>query len=72
MLPPIFPEDPHAPLATAFGITFWWALGFSLIALIPVSVLAMTERRSHHAALGARRQRRAEPAASSSPVRLAG
>jgi EmrB/QacA subfamily drug resistance transporter len=34
-----------APLATAFGNTFWWALSPSLLALIPVSVLVMTQRR---------------------------
>jgi hypothetical protein len=38
-----------APLATAFGNTFWWAVGSSLIALIPVSVLVTTERRERRA-----------------------
>ena len=38
-----------APLATAFGNTFWWAVGPSLLALIPVSVLVMTQRRERDA-----------------------
>ena len=38
-----------APLATAFGNTFWWAVGPSLLALIPVSVLVMTQRRERRA-----------------------
>jgi MFS family permease len=38
-----------APLATAFGNTFWWAVGSSLVALIPVSVLVTTERRERRA-----------------------
>ena len=38
-----------APLATAFGNTFWWAVGPSLLALIPASVLAMAERRERDA-----------------------
>ena len=38
-----------APLATAFGNTFWWALGPALLALIPVSVLVLTERRQRDA-----------------------
>jgi EmrB/QacA subfamily drug resistance transporter len=37
------------PLATAFGHTFWWALGATLIALIPASVLAVTQRRERQA-----------------------
>jgi EmrB/QacA subfamily drug resistance transporter len=37
------------PLATAFGHTFWWALGATLIALIPASVLAITQRRERQA-----------------------
>jgi EmrB/QacA subfamily drug resistance transporter len=39
-----------APLASAFGSTFWWALGATLIALIPASVLAITQRRERQAA----------------------
>jgi EmrB/QacA subfamily drug resistance transporter len=37
------------PLASAFGATFWWALGATLIALIPASVLAVAERKERHA-----------------------
>jgi EmrB/QacA subfamily drug resistance transporter len=39
-----------APLATVFGKTFWWALGATLIALIPAGVLAVTQRRERRAA----------------------
>ena len=39
-----------APLATAFGNSFWWALGATLIALIPAGVLAATQRRTHRGA----------------------
>jgi hypothetical protein len=39
-----------APLASAFGTAFWWALGATLIALIPAGVLAMTQRRERQAA----------------------
>jgi EmrB/QacA subfamily drug resistance transporter len=38
-----------APLATAFGHTFWWAVGTPLLALLPVSVLVVTQRREHNA-----------------------
>jgi EmrB/QacA subfamily drug resistance transporter len=34
-----------APLAGAFGSAFWWSLAATLIALIPASVLAVTQRR---------------------------
>jgi EmrB/QacA subfamily drug resistance transporter len=40
------------PLASAFGSTFWWALGATLIALIPASVLAVTQRRERRATAG--------------------
>jgi EmrB/QacA subfamily drug resistance transporter len=40
------------PLATAFGSAFWWALGATLIALIPASVLAITQRRQRQATAG--------------------
>jgi EmrB/QacA subfamily drug resistance transporter len=33
------------PLASAFGHTFWWSLGATLVALIPASVLFATQRR---------------------------
>jgi len=38
-----------APLAAAFGNTCWWAVGPSLLALVPVSVIAMTQRRERDA-----------------------
>ena len=38
-----------APLASAFGTTFWWALSATLIALIPAVVLAITQRRQRRA-----------------------
>jgi hypothetical protein len=38
-----------APLAGAFANTFWWALGATLIALIPASVLAVTQFRERRA-----------------------
>jgi EmrB/QacA subfamily drug resistance transporter len=34
------------PLASAFGRTFWWALGATLVALVPASVLLSTQRRA--------------------------
>ncbi|HEX3835243.1 MAG TPA: MDR family MFS transporter [Solirubrobacteraceae bacterium] len=37
------------PLASAFGDTFWWALAATLIALIPASVLAASQRRERQA-----------------------
>jgi MFS family permease len=39
------------PLASAFGNTFWWALGATLVALIPASILAVTQRREHPGAI---------------------
>ena len=39
-----------ARLATAFGNSFWWALGATLIALIPAGILAATQRRTHRGA----------------------
>jgi nitrate/nitrite transporter NarK len=38
-----------APLASAFGTAFWWALGATLIALIPAGVLAITQRHEQQA-----------------------
>jgi EmrB/QacA subfamily drug resistance transporter len=38
-----------APLASAFGTAFWWALGATLTALIPAGVLAITQRRERQA-----------------------
>jgi hypothetical protein len=40
-----------APLATAFGKTFWWALAATLVALIPAGVLALTQRRERKATI---------------------
>jgi hypothetical protein len=37
------------PLASAFGNTFWWALGATLIAMIPAAVVAITQRRERQA-----------------------
>src|SRR4051812_25660212 len=34
--------DPHA---AAFASGFWWAVGISVLALVPATVLAMTQRR---------------------------
>jgi EmrB/QacA subfamily drug resistance transporter len=39
------------PLASAFGNTFWWALGATLVALIPAGILALTQRRERRGAL---------------------
>ena len=33
------------PLAAAFASTFWWAIGMSVLALAPATILAVTERR---------------------------
>jgi hypothetical protein len=33
-----------AALADAFGHTFWWAVGASLLALVPATVLALSQR----------------------------
>jgi len=38
-----------APLAGAFGAAFWWALGATLIALIPASILSITQGRERQA-----------------------
>ncbi|MEA2290000.1 MAG: hypothetical protein QOD55_1997, partial [Solirubrobacteraceae bacterium] len=34
------------PLADAFAHTYWWAMGFTALALVPAAVLAVTERRA--------------------------
>jgi hypothetical protein len=43
------PEDVRArvaePLADAFAHTFWWAVAFSLIALLPALVLMQATRK---------------------------
>src|SRR4051794_39530031 len=33
------------PLATAFGNTFWWAVAMSAVALVPATVLVVSQRR---------------------------
>ena len=38
------------PLADAFAATFWWAIGMSLLALIPATVLAVTQKREREQA----------------------
>jgi EmrB/QacA subfamily drug resistance transporter len=40
------------PLATAFGSAFWWALGATVVALIPASILAITQRHERQARRG--------------------
>jgi EmrB/QacA subfamily drug resistance transporter len=32
-------------VATAFGHTFWWAIGLSVLAIVPAAILAVTQRR---------------------------
>jgi EmrB/QacA subfamily drug resistance transporter len=48
-LPPTVRAHVAAPLASAFGNTFWWALGATLIALVPASVLTVNQRRESQA-----------------------
>ena len=47
------PDDVRAqiaePLATAFGNTFWWAVGMSAVAIIPTAILALSQRRERRA-----------------------
>jgi EmrB/QacA subfamily drug resistance transporter len=38
------------PLAGAFAHTFWWAVGVGAVALIPTSILAISQRRARRAA----------------------
>jgi MFS family permease len=51
------------PLADAFGNTFWWAVGMSLIALVPAVWLMRTTRRTPPAA---------EPEPEHTPAELVG
>jgi MFS family permease len=44
-LSPVARAHVAGPLAGAFADSFWWALGATVVALIPVSVLVMTQRR---------------------------
>jgi EmrB/QacA subfamily drug resistance transporter len=52
------------PLASAFGSTFWWALGATVIALVPAIVLALSQPREPSRQLirvdGARQRRLAD------------
>jgi hypothetical protein len=47
------PDDVRAriaePLAAAFGNTFWWAVGMSAVALVPATILALSQRRERRA-----------------------
>jgi EmrB/QacA subfamily drug resistance transporter len=41
------------PLAAAFANTFWWAVGLGVVALVPTTILAVSQRRARRAeALG--------------------
>jgi len=44
------PDDVRArvaePLASAFAATFWWAVGMSVLAMVPAIVLAVTQTRA--------------------------
>jgi MFS family permease len=41
------------PLAAAFASTFWWAVGMSVLALVPAAILALTQRRERTREAGA-------------------
>jgi len=43
------PPGAAEALANAFGQTFWWAVGLSVVALIPTTILALTQRRERRA-----------------------
>ena len=47
------------PLADAFAATFWWAVGMSVLALVPATVLAVTQQRERASAAAAQAERRA-------------
>ena len=38
------------PLAAAFATTFWWAVGISVLALIPATILALSQRQDREEA----------------------
>jgi EmrB/QacA subfamily drug resistance transporter len=42
-----------APLASAFGSTFWWAVGITALAIVPAAVLAWRERDGRRREAGA-------------------
>ena len=50
-LPDAVRERVAVPLAEAFAATFWWAVGISVLALIPATVLAVTQKREREQAL---------------------
>jgi EmrB/QacA subfamily drug resistance transporter len=52
-LSPTVRDHVAGPLAIAFGHSFLWALGATLVALIPASVLFATQRRDRRAVLAA-------------------
>jgi EmrB/QacA subfamily drug resistance transporter len=52
-LPDAVRERVADPLAAAFAATFWWAVAFSAIAIIPAVVLAVTQKRERAAAVAA-------------------
>ncbi len=52
-LPPAARQRLAEPIAAAFAHTYWWALGLSLIAVIPALVLARSQRREGPAAVPA-------------------
>jgi hypothetical protein len=39
-------------VATAFGHSFWWVVGLSVLAIVPAAILALTQRRERGRALG--------------------
>jgi EmrB/QacA subfamily drug resistance transporter len=47
------PEDVRVkiaePVATAFGNTFWWAVGMSAVGIVPTAILAVSQRRERRA-----------------------
>ena len=49
------------PLAEAFAATFWWAVGMSVLALIPAVVLAVSQTREQRAAAAAAEARCPSP-----------
>jgi MFS family permease len=48
-------------VAAAFGHTFWWAVGLSVLAIVPAAILALTQRRE-------RRQVAASPPGAATPA----
>jgi EmrB/QacA subfamily drug resistance transporter len=48
-VPPAVRARVAEPLASAFGSTFWWAVGISALAVVPSAMLAWRERGSRRA-----------------------